>query len=118
MPFGLANSPACFQRFITSVLSEFLGVFFFVYIDDILIFSQDEVSHTRHLEQVLSHLQAHGLTASAEKCSFYQTKVSFLGFIVSPSGLRMDPAKLDTITTWPYPENLKELNQFLGFSNF
>lgn len=118
MPFGLANSPACFQRFITSVLSEFLGVFCFVYIDDILIFSKDESSHTQHLELVLSRLLAHGLTASAEKCSFYQTEVSFLGFIVSHSGLCMDPAKLDTITSWPYPQNLKQLNRFLGFSNF
>lgn len=61
---------------------------------------------------------AHGLTASAEKCSFYQTKVSFVGFIVSSSGLCMDPSKLDTITAWPYPQNLKQLNSFLGFSNF
>lgn len=113
---GLANSPVCFQRFITSILSEFLGVFF-VYIDDILIFSKNGASHTRHLE-VLSSLLAHGLTAWAEKCSFYQTKVSFLGFVVSSSGLQMDPSKLDTITAWPYPQNLNQLNRFLGFPNF
>lgn len=48
MPFGLANAPACFQRFISSVLSEYLGVFCFVYIDDVLIFSKDVSAHTRN----------------------------------------------------------------------
>lgn len=118
MPFGLANAPACFQRFIQSILSEYLDVFCYVYIDDILIFSKTQDEHTDHVSKVLSKLQDHGLFASAEKCSFYQQEVTFLGFIVSTTGLRMDPAKLDTIAKWPYPPNIRELYCFLGFTNF
>lgn len=53
MPFGLANAPACFQRSIQSILSEFVGVSCFVYIYDILIFSKTEEKNTCHIELVL-----------------------------------------------------------------
>lgn len=118
MPFGLANAPACFQRLIQSILSEYLDVFCYVYIDDILIFSKTRQEHTDHVTKTLSKLQDHGLFPSAEKCCFYQQEVTFLGFIVSTTGLRMDPAKLDTIAKWPYPQNIRKLYRFLGFTNF
>lgn len=118
MPFGLANAPACFQRFITSILSEFLGVFCFVYIDDILIFSETEDEHEGHIRLVLSKLRAHGLYASVNKCLFCQDSVPFLGFIISSEGMTMDPGKLATIRDWPLPRNVRELRRFLGFANF
>lgn len=66
----------------------------------------------------MERLQAHGVVASPEKCCFYQEDVVFLGFIITTAGLRMDPAKLDTITSWPYPVDKKKLNCFFGFTNF
>lgn len=118
MPFGLANAPACFQRFIQWVLREYLDVFCFVYLDDILIFSKTDGEHLIHIEKIFSAFSEHKLTASAEKCAFLQTSVVFLGFVISTSGISMDPSKLSTISDWPYPNNLSELQRFLGFSNF
>lgn len=118
MPFGLANAPAIFQRFIQSVLREYLDVFCFVYLDDILIFSRTRSDHVDHVSKVLSKLRDHKLTASAEKCSFFSDKVLFLGFVITPKGISMDPAKLSTITDWPYPSTTPELLRFLGFANF
>jgi transposase InsO family protein len=118
MPFGLANAPATFQRFIQHVLREFIDVCCFVYIDDILIFSKTKEDHILHLSSILSKLREFSLKASLKKCQFFQTEVQFLGFIISSQGLRMDPKKLDTIIQWPMPETLKGLRRFLGFCNF
>lgn len=118
MPFGLANAPACFQRFIQWVLREYLDIFCFVYLDDILIFSKSDAEHLVHIEKIFSALFDHKLTASAEKCCFFQTSVVFLGFVISTTGISMDPAKLSTIAEWPYPKTLNDLQRFLGFSNF
>lgn len=118
MPFGLADAPACFQRFIQWVLREYLDVFCYVYLDNILIFSKTEEEHLAHIEKIFSALSENKLTVSAETCAFFQTSVVFLGFVISTTGISMDPSKLSTIKDWPYPENLSELQRFLGFSNF
>jgi hypothetical protein len=118
MPFGLANAQACFQRFIQHVLREVLNVSCYVFIDDILIFSKTRDKHQRHVTQVLQQLKDHWLFASPEKCSFYSDKVSFLGFTISATGVKMEQDKLSTVLNWPYPKNLKELNKFLGDLNF
>ncbi|POW03051.1 hypothetical protein PSTT_11399 [Puccinia striiformis] len=97
MPFGLANAPATFQRFIQYVLREYIDVCCFVYIDDILIFSKTEEDHVKHLKAILTKLREYSLKALLKKCPFFQTQVQFLGFIISSQGLRMDPMKLDTI---------------------
>lgn len=118
MPFGLANAPANFQRFIQWVLREYLDVFCFVYLDDILIFSKTEHEHLIHIDKILSALSEHRLTASPEKCAFFDTSVIFLGFVISTTGISMDPEKLKSIAEWPFPKDLKDLQRFLGFSNF
>lgn len=118
MPFGLANAPAVFQRFIQSVLCEYLDVFCFVYLDDILIFLKTRSDHVNHVSLVLSKLKEHHLTASPEKCLFFADRVIFLGFVITPTGLSMDPAKVATISDWPYPRTAPDLLRFLGFANF
>ncbi|MBW0544176.1 hypothetical protein O181_083891 [Austropuccinia psidii MF-1] len=118
MPFGLANAPSAFKRFIQHVLREYLDVFCFVYLDDILIFSKTRYNHEQHLAKVLQKLKDNNLQASFEKCEFFKDTVIFLGLEISTKGISIDPLKLNTITTWPYPVDLKTLRQFLGFCNF
>ncbi|KAI7967522.1 hypothetical protein MJO29_000799 [Puccinia striiformis f. sp. tritici] len=118
MPFGLSNAPACFQRFIQHVLREYLHIFCFVYIDDILIFSRTRAEHTDHVLRILRCLQSHRLFASPDKCSFFAHRVNFLGFVISSDGICMDPDKLSTVVDWPYPETICHLRKFLGFTNF
>jgi hypothetical protein len=118
MPFGLANAPATFQRFIQHVLHEYLDVCCFVYIDDILIFSRTAEQHVADIENILYKLREYSLKASLTKCEFFSSQVTFLGFDITQYGLKMNIKKLDTINNWPYPTNLKELQRFLGFTNF
>jgi hypothetical protein len=97
--FGLANAPACFQRFIQYVLHKVLNVSCYVYIDKILIFSKTHEEHKLHVTQVLTCLKEHKLFASPEKFSFYALNISFLGFTISLQGIKMEENKLSTITT-------------------
>jgi hypothetical protein len=118
MPFGLANAPATFQRFIQHVLREYLDVCCFFYIDDILIFSKTQENHLLDLNKVLSKLQEHSLKALLLKCEFFSSKVKFLGFDITQDGLKMNDKKLATIAAWPFPSDLKELRRFSGYTNF
>lgn len=118
MPFGLTNAPASFQYLINDVLRDFLDVFVIVYLDDILIFSKTESDHVQHVNQVLERLKSNNLWANAEKCRFYQKEVDFLGYLVSNHGVRMDPKKVESVTSWPTPKSIHDIQVFLGFANF
>jgi len=118
MPFGLSNAPAVFQALVNDVLRDMLNRFIFVYLNDILIFSPDPLTHQQHVRQVLQRLLENKLYVKAEKCEFHVYTVSFLGYVIAQGELRMDPAKIAAVSEWPVPTNRKELQRFLGFANF
>lgn len=89
-----------------------------VYIDDILIFSTNLEDHITHFRAILECLLANHLFVKAEKCQFHQRAVSFLGYQISPQGLRMEVKKVDAVRSWPVPTTIKGLQRFLGFANF
>ncbi|XP_016326110.1 uncharacterized mitochondrial protein AtMg00860-like [Sinocyclocheilus anshuiensis] len=100
------------------VLREFLHRFVIVYIDDILIYSRSQAEHRQHIAEVLQCLREHHLFLKAEKCTFHQPTVQFLGYNIDRTGIQMDEGKVEAITSWPEPTTIKELQQFLGFANF
>ena len=118
MPFGLTNAPAVFQHFMNDVFRDLLDHTVLIYLDDILIFSEDPSHHTTHVRQVLQRLIKHGLYAKAEKCEFGVDTTEFLGFIISAGGVSMAQNKVDAVLSWPAPTKVRELQQFLGFANF
>ena len=79
------------------MFSDLLDVCIVVYLDDILIYSNDITQHWSHVKEVLKWLQKAGLYAKAEKCEFYSDSVEYLGYVLSPSGLTMSDAKVKTI---------------------
>src|SRR5215468_3274390 len=118
MPFGLSNAPAAFQRFMNDIFADMLDVSVVIYLDDILIYSDDMAKHRSHVREVLKRLRANGLFASEKKCVFHKSRVEFLGFILSPQGLSMDEEKVKVIQEWPPPHKVKDVQSFLGFANF
>ncbi|KAL0152565.1 hypothetical protein M9458_052288 [Cirrhinus mrigala] len=118
MPFGLANSPSCFQAFVNEVFRDMLNRWVVVYIDDILIYSSSYSEHIQHVRTVLQRLIQHQLYAKEEKCEFHQERIAFLGYVISPEGIAMDESKVNAVRNWPRPSTLKELQRFLGFANF
>ena len=95
--FRPCNGPATFQRFINETLFEYLNVFYTAYIDDILIYSQDQKEHRNHVRLVLLRLRGAGLQVDINKSEFNVTKTKFLGLIVSTDGIEIDPAKIEVI---------------------
>ncbi|KAL0154173.1 hypothetical protein M9458_050520 [Cirrhinus mrigala] len=110
--------PSVFQTFINEVFREFLHQFVVVYIDDILIYSRNLAEHRQHVQQVLHKLRDHSLYLELEKCEFHRPSVQFLGYIITAEGVQMDQGKVSAIQEWPQPLTVKELQRFLGFSNF
>jgi len=118
MPFGLTNAPAAFQRFMNDIFGDMLDVQVIVYLDDILIYSDNPADHKEHVREVLRRLRKHGLYCKPEKCHFHSDTVNYIGFILSKEGLKMDPSKVQTIQDWPEPRKVKDIQSFLGFANF
>lgn len=67
---------------------------------------------------MLDHLRQNCLYAKLEKYSFAQLQMPFLVYVISGTGLQMDPEKLKATLNWPQPESLKSTQRFLGFANF
>lgn len=118
MPLGLCNAPAVFQRMMNTIFHDMLDQGCVIYLDDILIYAETEEELLRITREVLKRLREHKLFVKPGKCRFKVQKVEFLGVIIFPGGLEMDPGKTDTIRDWPAPTKLKELQSFLGFCNF
>ncbi len=89
-----------------------------IYLDDILIFSKDLGEHRRIVKRVLQRLCENKLFLKAEKCEFEVLETEYLGVIISKNSIRMDPVKIAGIAEWPTPTKKRELQLFLGFTNF
>ncbi|UTT90593.1 hypothetical protein NDA17_001888 [Ustilago hordei] len=118
MPFGLANAPAHFQSFINDIFRDIIGIYVVVYLDDFLIFSDTEEAHVKHVTEVLTCLRSNRLFAKLSKCEFHTKTVEFLGYIIKPMGIEMDPEKVHTVKEWPMLESIHDIQRFLGFANF
>ena len=118
MPFSLTNAPAAFQWFMNDIFSDLLDVCVMIYLDDILIYSNNMSEHHQHVKEVLKHLCKAGLYAKVEKCEFHSKLVEYLEYILSPSGLTMSDDKIKIIQNWLEPKKVKDIQSFLGFANF
>jgi Reverse transcriptase (RNA-dependent DNA polymerase) len=94
------------------IFQDMADVFVVVYLDDILIFSKKRHDHHKHVRMVLTRLREHNLFVKPEKCLFHSDWVEFLGFIISPAGVAMDTEKTATISKWPGPTNLRDVQSF------
>jgi hypothetical protein len=94
MSFGLTNAPAHFMYLINSVFMPELDKFMVVFIDDILVYSENEEDHAEHLRIVLTRLREHQLYAKFSKCEFWLHEVPFLRHVLFNGGIMVDPTKV------------------------
>lgn len=118
LPFGLTNAPAFFMSLMNEVFKPELDSFVTVYLDDILVYSNNLEDHLKHLKIVLSRLRKHKLYAKMSKCTFAAKEVEYLGHILSPNGISVDKQKVQAIQEWPTPRSKKDVQSFLGLVNY
>ena len=119
IPFGLTNAPESFQGYVNKILAEKLDIFVIVYLDDILIYTEDPgKAHVEAVRWVLDVLRKYGLYANLKKCRFHKDEVRFLGFVISRDGIRMEEERIDAVKKWPEPQSVWDIQVFIGFANF
>ena len=118
MSFGLTNAPAFFMYLMNSVFMPELDKFVVVFIDDILIYSKNEEEHARHLRIILTQLREHQLYAKFSKCEFWLDRVQFLGHVLTPEGVSVDPSKVQDVLDWKSPRSVHQIRQFLGLAGY
>jgi hypothetical protein len=109
MSFGLTNAPAFFMYLMNSVFMPELDKFVVVFIDDILIYSKNEEEHAQHIRIVLTCLREHKLYAKFSKCEFWLDRVQFLGHVLTPEGVSVDPSKVQDVLSWKSPTSMHQI---------
>ena len=114
LPFGISSAPEVFQRQMSMIVEGIDGVI--CHMDDLLIHAATQGEHDERVRKVLQRLQNAGVTLN-EKCCFSQRSIKFLGHVVSTEGIAADPEKTRAIQEFPRPQNINELQRFLGMTN-
>ena len=118
MPFGLTSAPSSFQRLLNHILKPHENPFILVYLDDVLIFSNDLDGHIEHIDKVLTLLEENAIRLRLSKCFFAKKELEYLGHMVSGEGLKPTDSKIKAVTEWPTPKSVQIVQQWLGFCNF
>ncbi|GFX62772.1 retrovirus-related Pol polyprotein from transposon 17.6 [Trichonephila clavipes] len=114
--FGLVNVPQTFMRFMHEVLRGL--PFCFVYLDDILCYSENAEELRSHLRTIFQRLSSYGLKLNISKCVFGVTELIFLGHLITPDGIKPLPDKVQAVLDYKQPETVGSLRKFLGLLNF
>uniref|UniRef100_A0A3Q7IFJ0 Reverse transcriptase domain-containing protein n=1 Tax=Solanum lycopersicum TaxID=4081 RepID=A0A3Q7IFJ0_SOLLC len=118
MPFGLTNAPATFCTLMNRLFHSYLDQFVVVYLDDIVVYSDNMEDHVKHLCKVFEILRNNELYVKREKCSFAQPIVRFFGHTISHGKIQMDSDKIAAINNWEAPTKVPELRSFLVLANY
>lgn len=116
LPFGVASSPALWQQTMDKIFTGLPGVFCFI--DDILVAGKDVNEHLSRLKAVFQRFKDHGLKVREDKCQFHVPSVEYLGFVIDGQGIHKTRDKVKAIQDAKTPENVKELQSFLGLVTF
>jgi hypothetical protein len=118
MSFRLTNALAHFMYLMNSVFMPELDKFVVVFIDDILIYSRSMKEYEEHLQIVLQRLWDHQLYVKFSKCEFWIKEVPFLGHVVSPEGIVVDPGKVKEVLEWKPWTTVSKVRSFLGLVGY
>ena len=105
-------------RVMNKVLEGFLDEFCLVYLDDIIIWSDNEEDHLKHVQRVIERLRKYNMKIKLSKCKFARTKIEYLSHIIENGELKTNPDKIIAVANTPRPKNVKQLQSFLGLVSY
>ena len=110
MPFGLSNAPASLQGYINKILAKKLDVFVIVYLDNILIYTEDKSQgHLEVILWVLDLLRKNSLFANLKKCRFYQDEVRFLRYVMLAQEVQIEDESHEAVRNWLEPKSMGDI---------
>lgn len=127
VPFGLANAPSVFMRLVNKIVGSLRNTDknsnagcneILAFLDDLLLPSDSVESGLEMLESVLHKLKSENLKLNMNKCSFLQSKITYLGHEISADGIRPGESKLAAVSRFPTPKNVHEIRQFIGLCSY
>ena len=118
MPFGITGGPGTFQRAMDRLLVGMQYKIALAYLDDVIVYGQCPQQVMDRLARVLDRIRYAGLKLKPKKCTFFEEETLYLGHVVSRTGIKCDPAKIEKVRDWPRPTSGKECLQFAGFVNY
>ncbi|MBW0536581.1 hypothetical protein O181_076296 [Austropuccinia psidii MF-1] len=117
MPFGIENAPSHYQRMMNIIFPQELSeVWFIIYIDDIIVFSETWDTHLSRLERAFQKIVQVNMKLSLKRCHFAYSELKALGHVVSGLSLGIDKSKVEAVLLKPMPQTKKEMQLFLGFA--
>src|SRR5204862_4546322 len=118
MSFELTNVSAMFQELINHVLYNHLNKFVIAYLDDILIYSENEEDHEKHVKKVLRRFQKKNLYLKSEKCKFHKQQVEYLEHIVTTKKLEMNSEKIKAVIEFLTSKYIKNIQIFQKLAKY
>jgi hypothetical protein len=118
MQQGDCNAGATYQTLMNHIFAPYLGVFMYVYLDDIIIFSDSIKEHVEHVRIIFDILRRERLFLGPNKMQFFAEELKILGHVIDAKGIRMDPHKVDKVLNWKTPPNKALLRSFIGAVGF
>ena len=116
--FRLTNSSTTFQTIMNDLFQDMMNQgHMATFIDDIIVVTDTEKEHNEVVEEVLKQLEKNDLFVKLEKCQWKVKEVEFLGVVIEPKGVEMQK-KIEEVLNWPVPRNIKEVQKFLGLTNY
>lgn len=118
-PFGFANSPAVFQRFVNTIFKDLVyKKLVAVYLDDLAVPGTCIKNGVDNLKVVLEKAAENGLNINWRKCSFLSSRIAFLGFIIEKGTIKPSTEKTEAVRKFPPPNNVQQVQSFLGLTGF
>lgn len=120
IPYGLKNNPNYFSYRMVEFCGDMVTAGeVMLYMDDIIVYSEDEIDHNRTIRKLLlQRCREKCLKISIKKCTLLKNEVSYLGHLVTDQGVLSNPAKIEIIKTHSTPTTKKQLQSFMGLMKY
>ena len=115
VPMGVKGAPSYLQQMMVGVV---LAGLLEVYLDDVLVFGNNEDEYIYNLEKVFARFRQYNITLHPDKCRFGLSEVEYVGYVINEKGMSFSQEKIDSVLNFPKPVIMKNLKSFLGLANY